>query len=155
MAREIKNQEESKKIIVNNKRAYHDYFILDTLECGIILLGTEIKSIRIGNVSIQDAYCQINSGNLYIYDMHIGKYSMGNIFNHEEKRDRILLSHKKEIRKFSQKIKLEGLTIIPLRLYFKRGLLKVEVALCKGKKNYDKREDMKKEAMKRTERARW
>jgi len=154
MAKDIKNQV-NEKVVARNKKAHHDYFVLDTLECGIILVGTEIKSIRLGNVSIQDAYCQVKNNNLFIYDMHIGKYNMGNIFNHAEKRDRILLAHKKEVRKLAQKVKLEGLTIIPLSLYFVRGLLKVEVALCKGKKNYDKREDMKKESMKKVERTRW
>ena len=154
MAKDIKNQA-NQKVVARNKKAHHDYFVLDTLECGIILVGTEIKSIRLGNVSIQDAYCQVKNNNLFIYDMHVGKYNMGNIFNHEEKRDRILLAHKKEVRKLAQKVKLEGLTIIPLTVYFVRGLLKVEIALCKGKKNYDKRDDMKKESMKKDARARW
>lgn len=142
------------KIIAKNKRAHHDYFILETLECGIVLKGTEIKSIRLGKVSIQDAYCQIKNGCFYIYDMHIGKYDLGNIFNHEEKRDRLLLAHKKEIRKMGQKVKLEGLTIVPLTVYLNEGLCKLEIALCKGKKNFDKREDMKKEEAKRAEKNR-
>ena len=156
MAKENKKQtNDAKKVVAKNKKAYHDYFVLETLECGIILVGTEIKSIRLGNVSIQDAYCQIKNNNFYLYDMHVGKYNMGNIFNHEEKRDRMLLAHKKEIRKFAQKVKLEGLTIVPLSLYFVNGLLKAEIALCKGKKNYDKRDDMKKESMKKVEKTRW
>ena len=143
------------KIIAKNKRAHHDYFILETLECGIVLKGTEIKSIRMGKVSIQDAYCQIKNGSFLIHNMHIGKYDLGNIFNHEEKRDRALLAHSKEIRKMAQKIKLEGLTIVPLTVYLNEGLCKVEVALCKGKKSYDKRDDMKKEEMKKIEKNKW
>ena len=137
------------KLIVRNKTAHHDYIILEELECGIVLQGTEIKSIRQGSVSIQDSYCEIKDGKLIIVGMHIKKYDFGNIFNHEEKRDRILLAHKKEIRKFAQKVKLEGLTIVPLTMYFKDGLCEVNIALCKGKKSYDKREDMKKSDAKR------
>lgn len=152
MAKDTKNQ---KKVVARNKRVTHDYFILDTLECGIVLVGTEIKSVRASKVSIQECYCQIKKGTLYIYDMHIGKYDKGNIFNHDETRDRVLLAHKKEILKLEQKVKLEGLTIVPVEVYFVGGLLKVEIALCKGKKNYDKRDDMKKEAMKKAEKIRW
>lgn len=141
--------EKSKKIIARNKKASHEYFILDTLECGIVLTGTEIKSIRMGKVSIQDAYCQVKNNTLNIYNMHIAKYDLGNIFNHQETRDRVLLAHKKEIRKLAQKTVLEGLTIVPLTVYLSTGLVKIEIALCKGKKNYDKREDLKKEAIKK------
>lgn len=141
--------ENSKKIIARNKKASHEYFILDTLECGIVLTGTEIKSIRMGKVSIQDAYCQVKNNVLVIYNMHIAKYDLGNIFNHQETRDRTLLAHKKEIRKLSQKVMLEGLTIVPLTVYLSTGLVKIEIALCKGKKNYDKRDDLKKEAIKK------
>ena len=136
-----------KKIIARNKKATFEYFILDTIECGIVLTGTEIKSIRMGKVSIQEAYCQVKNNTMYIYNMDISKYTLGTLFNHKEKRDRVLLMHKKEIRKMAQKVQLEGLTIIPLSMYFKGGLVKVEIALCKGKKNYDKREDLKREAM--------
>ena len=141
--------EKSKKIIARNKKASHEYFILDTLECGIVLTGTEIKSIRMGKVSIQDAYCQVKNNTLNIYNMHIAKYDLGNIFNHQETRDRVLLAHKKEIRKLAQKTVLEGLTIVPLTVYLSTGLVKIEIAICKGKKNYDKREDLKKEAIKK------
>ena len=136
-----------KKIIARNKRASHDYFILDTIECGIVLTGTEIKSIRMGKVSIQEAYCQVKDNQMIVINMDISKYSLGTLFNHKEKRDRVLLMHKKEIRKYGQKVQLEGLTIIPLSLYLKEGLVKLEIGLCKGKKNYDKREDLKREAM--------
>lgn len=138
-----------KKIVARNKKASHDYFILDTLECGIVLTGTEIKSIRLGKVSIQDAYCQVKNDTLNIYNMHIAKYEQGNIFNHKETRDRVLLAHKKEIRKLSQKTVLEGLTIVPLSVYLFKGMAKLEVALCRGKKNYDKRDDLRKEAVRK------
>lgn len=137
------------KIIARNKSAYHDYFILEELECGIVLQGTEIKSVRMGNVSIKEAYCQVKNGQLFIYDMHIALYDFGNIFNHQEKRDRILLVHHKEVRKLVQKVKLEGYTIIPLSVYLKDGLCKVNIALCRGKKKFDKREYMKKNDAKR------
>lgn len=137
--------EEKIKVIVRNKILHHDYEVLDELECGIVLKGTEIKSVRLGKVSIQEAYCQVKNDILYIYDMHISAYDFGNIFNHEEKRDRELLVHKKEARKLGSRVKLEGLTIIPAMVYFKRGLCKVQVCLCRGKKKYDKREDMKNE----------
>lgn len=137
------------KIISKNKSAYHDYFVLEELECGIVLVGTEIKSIRQNHISLQDSYCEAKNGELRICGMHISSYTFGNIFNHEEKRERKLLAHKSEIRKFEQKVKLDGLTIIPLMVYFKEGLVKVNVALCRGKKKYDKREDMKRESAKR------
>lgn len=136
-----------KKVIARNKKAQHEYFILDTIEAGIVLTGTEIKSIRMGKVSLQEAYCQVKNGTMYIYNMDISKYTLGTLYNHKEKRDRVLLLHKKEIRKMAQKVQLEGLTIVPLSLYLKEGLVKVEIALCKGKKNYDKREDLKRDAM--------
>lgn len=137
------------KIICKNKNAYHDYFILDELECGICLVGTEIKSIRLGKVSLQDTYCEVKKGELFICGMHISTYTYGNIFNHEEKRERKLLAHASEIRKLEQKVKLDGLTIIPLMAYFNQGLLKIKVALCRGKKKFDKREEYKKETIKR------
>ena len=138
--------EEKIKVIARNKILHHDYEVLDELECGIVLKGTEIKSVRLGKISIQEAYCQVKNDVLYIYDMHISAYDFGNIFNHEEKRDRELLVHKKEARKLGSRVKLEGLTIIPAMVYFKRGLCKVQVCLCRGKKKYDKREDMKNES---------
>lgn len=143
------------KIIANNKSAYHDYFIEEELECGIVLVGTEIKSIRQGQVSIKEAYCEVQQGDLIIIGMHITPYAFGNIFNHQEKRERKLLAHKKEIRKFEQKVKLEGLTMVPLSIYFKGGLCKINIALCKGKKKYDKREDMKKTDAKKQIKENW
>lgn len=135
------------KVVARNKKAQHDYFILETYECGIVLTGTEIKSIRASKVSIQDAYCYVKNEELIIVNMHIAKYDHGNIFNHEETRDRKLLAHKKEIRKLMGRSTQEGLTIVPLEVYITHGLAKVKIALVKGKKQYDKREDMKRQAV--------
>lgn len=134
---------ESIKIVARNKKANHDYFIIDTLEVGISLYGTEIKSIRDTKVSINDAYVEAKDGKLSVINMHISPYKQGNIFNHNELRDRVLLAHKKEIIKLESKVKLESFTIIPLELYLKRGKAKLLIGLCKGKKNYDKREALK------------
>ena len=136
-------------VVARNKKAAHDYFFLEKYECGIVLKGTEIKSIRKGKVSLQDAYCRIHNNELYVVNMHIAKYEYGNIFNHKEKRDRKLLVHKSEIRKLSFRVQKEGLTLIPLSIYFVGGLAKVEIALCKGKRLYDKRADMRKAAIKK------
>ncbi len=133
------------KIIVNNKRVAHDYFILDTYECGIVLTGTEIKSVREGKVSLNDSYAKIRNFELFLINMHISKYAFGNIFNHEEKRERKLLMEKREIIKLSLKLKAEGLTLIPTKVYLKDNLCKLELALCKGKKLYDKRQAAKEE----------
>src|SRR5690554_1370050 len=140
---------EKVNIIARNKKATHDYFILEKYDCGIVLTGTEIKSIRGHKVSIQDAYCNIKNNELFIINMHIAKYEQGNIFNHKETRNRKLLAHKSEIRKILGEITQEGLTIIPLTVYIEGGYAKVEIAICKGKKNYDKRDDLKEEAMKK------
>lgn len=134
---------ESVKVVARNKKANHDYFIIDTLEVGISLYGTEIKSIRDTKVSINDAYVEAKDGKLSVINMHISPYKQGNIFNHNELRDRVLLAHKKEIIKLESKVKLESFTIIPLELYLKRGKAKLLIGLCKGKKNYDKREALK------------
>lgn len=140
---------EKVKIITRNKKANHDYFILDKYNCGIVLTGTEIKSIRGGKVSIQDAYCVVKDGELFIINMHIAKYEQGNIFNHKETRTRKLLANRSEIRKIHSKISQQGLTLIPLSIYIEKGLAKIEVAIAKGKKQYDKREDLKQEVIKR------
>ena len=133
----------SKKIICQNKKAHHEYFIMDTYECGIALMGTEIKSIRLGKVSINDAYCQIKKGEMIIENMHISKYEQGNIFNHDPLRPRKLLLHKREINKINNSSINAGYTIIPLQVYLEKGLCKIEIALCKGKKLFDKRESLK------------
>lgn len=150
---------EERNIVARNKKANHEYFILDTLECGISLTGTEIKSIRQSKVSIQDAYCQVRNNQLIIFNMHIAQYDKGNIFNHKEDRDRILLAHKMEIKRWGSKVAIDGLTLIPLSVYITAGRAKVEIGLCKGKRQYDKREDLKKKdvqkEMLKTNKSRW
>jgi len=126
-----------------NRQANHNYFIYDTYEAGIVLTGTEIKSIRSGKCNIKDSYCIIKNYELFLLNMHISAYEQGNIFNHEETRTRKLLLHKKEILKLNNKVSLEGYTIIPLKIYFKDNLAKVLIGVCKGKKNYDKKEALK------------
>lgn len=142
-------KKEEIKIIARNKKANHEYFILETYEAGIVLCGTEIKSIRNTKVSIQDAYCDIKKQEIFIENMHIAVYEKGNIFNHQEKRERKLLLHKKEIIKLASKVQLEGLTIIPLEVYIQKGLCKIKIGLCKGKKLFDKRNDLKEKTIKK------
>ena len=132
-----------------NRVARHDYFILEEIECGIALKGTEIKSIRLGKANIKDSYGIIKNGEVFLLNMFISPYEQGNIFNHQETRTRKLLLHKQEIRKLDQSIKLEGNTLIPLKVYFVKGRAKVLLGLCKGKKNYDKRETIKERDIKR------
>ncbi len=134
----------NEKLICQNKKAYHDYFIEDELEAGLVLTGTEIKSIRLGKVNIKDAYCEIKNNELFIVGMSISLYTFGNIFNHEEKRKRKLLLHKKEILKLNNQVMKDGFTIIPLRIVLRNGMAKIDIAVARGKKLYDKREDMKK-----------
>ena len=126
-----------------NRKARYDYVIEDEYEAGIVLTGTEIKSIRLGKANIKDSYAIIRNEEIYLLNTHISAYDKGNIFNHEENRTRKLLMHKKEIKKLNNKIILEGYTLIPLKIYFVRGRAKVLIGLCKGKKNYDKRETIK------------
>ena len=128
------------KIIAQNKKARHDYFVLDSYEAGIELLGTEVKSLRMGAVNLKDSYCYIEKGELFMTGVHISPYEKGNIFNRDPMRDRRLLMHKKEIVRLQAKIGQEGLTLVPLSLYFSGRNVKVEIGLCKGKKLYDKRE---------------
>lgn len=134
---------------IYNKKAKFDYFIEEEFEAGIVLTGTEIKSIRNGSCNIKDCYGIIRKGEIYLLNMFVGQYKEGNIFNHEETRDRKLLLHKKEIKKISQMIEVQGLTIVPLKLYFKDNKLKVLIGICRGKKNYDKRESIKERDIKR------
>lgn len=133
-----------------NRKARHDYFILKTYEAGIELTGTEIKSIRQGSCNIKDSYAIIRNREVFLINMHISHYREGNIFNHEETRTRRLLLHKKEIQKIAEEIEQKGLTLIPLKLYFKKNILKVELGICQGKHNYDKRESIKERDMKRS-----
>ncbi len=131
------------KIITQNKKARHDYFIEDTYEAGLKLLGTEIKSIRLGKVNINDAFVTFKEGEAFVHNMHISTYEQGNRFNHEETRPRKLLLHKKEILKLFGKTREQGYTIIPLKVYLNEGLCKIEIGLAKGKKAFDKRESLK------------
>lgn len=135
------------RIITNNKKAHFEYFIEDTFECGIELKGTEVKSLRLGNCSIQESICKIINNECYIFSMNINPYERGNIFNVDSMRVRKLLLHKQEIKKIAEKIKLKGYTLIPTKVYFKDSKVKVEIAVAKGKKLYDKREDIKKKDM--------
>ena len=132
-----------KLIEIKNKKAYFDYEILEEIESGIVLTGTEIKSVRKSNVNLKDSYAVIRNGEVYLLNMHISEYKEGNIFNHDEKRTRKLLLHKKEILKLRDKIELNGNTLIPLKLYFKGNKVKILLGLAKGKKTYDKRESIK------------
>ena len=131
---------ESFKLIANNKKAYHDFFIDDKYETGIELFGTEVKSIRAGNVNLKDAFCTIKDGELFVRGMHISPYEHGNIFNKDPVRPRRLLMHKREIVKLNARIMQDGVALIPLSLYFKDSRVKVELGLCKGKKLHDKRD---------------
>lgn len=139
----MKQQTEEKNIAVNRK-ARHEYAVLQTFEAGIVLVGTEVKSLREGKANLVDSYAIIKNGEVWLLSLHISEYRQGNINNHIPTRDRKLLLNKSEIRKLIGKTKEKGLTLVPLRLYFKNGKVKVEIALAKGKKVYDKREDIKK-----------
>ena len=132
-----------------NRNARHDYFIEEELECGIVLTGTEIKSIRDGKCNIRDSYAIVKRGDFFLLNMFIAAYKEGNIFNHAETRTRKLLMHKKEILKLHDKIRLEGYTLVPLKVYFKKNKAKVLIGVCKGKKNYDKRETLKERDIKK------
>jgi len=134
----------SEKIIATNRKARHDYFILDTYEAGLSLLGSEIKSLRAGQISIKEAYVRIDGEEAWLVDAHISPYSQANRFNHEPKRPRKLLLHKKEIYSLYDDIRKKGVTIIPTRVYLKAGKAKVEIAVARGKKNYDKRQEIAK-----------
>lgn len=138
-----------KKLIANNKKAYHDYFLEEKYEAGIELHGTEVKSLRLGKCSVKESFIRIENGEVIIYGMHISPYEKGNIFNKDPMRPKKLLMHKAEIRKLIGKIAEQGYTIVPVEVYFKGSLVKIEIALAKGKKLYDKRHDIAKKDMKR------
>lgn len=131
---------ENSRAVAQNKKAYHDYFVLEEYEAGIELFGTEVKSIRQGRVNLKDAWCSIDNGEIFVNGMHISPYEQGNIFNRDPLRKKKLLMHKKEIHKLYGTIKQQGLTLIPLSVYFNKGKAKIKVGLCKGKKIYDKRD---------------
>jgi SsrA-binding protein len=140
---------QSVKLIANNKKAYHDYFIEDTFEAGIALHGTEVKSLRMGKCSIKEAFIRVENGEVFVYGMHISPYEKGNIFNKDPLRVRKLLLHKYEINKMAGRMSEKGYTLVPLKVYFKGSLVKVEVGLAKGKKLYDKRQDIAKKDQRR------
>ena len=140
---------DSYKLVANNKKAYHDYFIDDTYEAGISLSGTEVKSIRMGKCSIKESFIKIDRGEVFVYGMHISPYEKGNIFNKDPLRVRKLLMHSYEINKLYGKIQQKGFTLVPLKVYFKGSLVKVEVGLARGKKLYDKRQDIAKKDQRR------
>jgi len=136
--------EEQTELIVRNKRARHDYEILDTWEAGLVLTGTEVKALRDGRANLTDAFGIVNEGEVFLLNLHIGAYGHGNVFNHEATRTRKLLLHKREIRRMIGAVERQGLTLVPLDLYFKRGRVKTRIALARGKQKHDKREDLKK-----------
>lgn len=140
---------ESIKLIANNKKAYHDYFIEETYEAGIALHGTEVKSLRMGKCSIKESFVRVDRGEVFIYGMHISPYEKGNIFNKDPLRVKKLLLHRFEINKLTGKMKEKGFTLVPLKVYFKGSLVKVEIGLARGKKLYDKRQDIAKKDQRR------
>lgn len=140
---------QARKLISNNKKAYHDYFIEDKYEAGIALAGTEVKSLRMGKCSVKEAFVRIEGGEVFVYNMHISPYEKGNIFNKDPLRVRKLLLHRAQIRKIEGQIAQKGYTIVPLEVYFKDSLVKVEIGLARGKKLYDKRQDIAKKDQRR------
>ncbi|MBQ4259836.1 MAG: SsrA-binding protein SmpB [Lachnospiraceae bacterium] len=140
---------ETMKLVANNKKAYHDFFIDETYEAGVALHGTEVKSLRLGKCSIKESFIRIENGEVFVYGMHISPYEKGNLFNKDPLRVKKLLMHKYEINKLTGKIKEKGYTLVPLQVYFKEGKAKVEVGLARGKKLYDKREDIAKKDQRR------
>lgn len=135
---------------IENRKARHDYFIEDTVDAGIVLVGTEVKSIRKGSANISEAFCRIKNDELFIHNMFIDHYEHGNIFNHDERRARKLLVHKREIYKMQDAVKLKGYALVPLKVYFSKGYAKIVIGICKGKKNYDKRNTLKERDIKRS-----
>lgn len=147
-------KKEGIKEIASNRKAFHDYFVLERFEAGIELFGTEVKSIRAGQVNLKDSYCTIREDELFVRGMHVSPYEKGNIFNRDPDRVRRLLMHRKEILKLNQRVMLEGVALVPLSVYFKDSRVKVEVGLCKGKKLYDKRDtDAKRQAQRDMDRS--
>ena len=142
-------KEKGSRLIANNKKAYHDYFIEETYEAGIALHGTDVKSLRMGKCSIKESFVRIEKGQVFVYGMHISPYEKGNIFNRDPLRVRKLLLHRSEINKIVGKIAEKGYTLVPLKVYFKGSLVKVEIGLAKGKKLYDKRADIAKKDIRR------
>ncbi len=137
------------KIITTNKKAYHDFFILETFEAGIVLKGTEVKSVKQGKINLKDSYAKIKNGEIFLFNAHISHYKHGNLFNHEPTRTRKLLLRKREIARIAGKVNEKGLTLVPLKVYLKKGLIKIELGLGKGKKTHDKREEIKRRDIER------
>ena len=137
------------KIIDSNKKAYFDYFVDDTVEAGIVLMGNEVKSIKLQNVNLKDSFCKLEKGELWLKNMFVAPYAKGGVFNAEERRDRKLLLHKAELSKLEGKVRQKGITLVPTKLYFKGNRVKVEIGLCRGKKLYDKRETAREKDIKR------
>ncbi len=138
------------KIIATNKKAYHDYYIEDTIEAGIVLVGSEVKSIRLGQLNMKDTYCLVREGEMQIINLHISSYEKGSFFNEEPRRMRKLLLHKSEINKLRSKVEIKGYTLVPTKMYFKQGLVKVEIGLAKGKELHDKRHVLQEKQQKRS-----
>jgi len=150
---DMAQNKEAQKLIANNKKAYHDYFIDETYEAGIALHGTEVKSMRMGKCSIKESFIRIENGEVFVYGMHVSPYEKGNLFNKDPLRVKKLLMHKYEINKLAGKIAEKGYTLVPLQVYFKNGRVKAEIGLARGKKLYDKRQDIaKKDQRRETER---
>ena len=143
------NKKQTTKVVAQNKKAYHDYFVDEKYEAGIALFGTEVKSIRMGAVNLKDSYCSIKNGELFVIGMHISPYEKGNIFNRDPLRERKLLMHKREILKLMMLCDKDGYTLIPLSLYFSKSKVKMKLGVCKGKKLYDKRESNQKRMLER------
>ncbi len=142
-------KEESPKLVANNKRVFHDYFVEERIEAGLVLHGTEVKSLRMGKCSIKEAYVKIDGGEAFVWGMHIAPYEKGNLFNRDPLRTRKLLLHKAQIRKLAGQVKEKGYTLMPIQVYFKNGRAKLEIGLCRGKKLYDKRQDTAKRDLRR------
>ncbi len=140
MSQKNQSSHDNIKVIATNRKAYHDYFIEETIEAGIELKGTEVKSVRLGHVNLKDSFARVENGEVFLYNMHISPYEKGNIFNVDPMRDRKLLLHKSEINRLAGYVQQKGYTLIPLKIYIKRGKIKVELAVAKGKKLFDKRE---------------
>jgi SsrA-binding protein len=149
MVTDMAQKKETQKLIANNKKAFHDFFIDETYEAGVALHGTEVKSMRMGKCSIKEAFIRIENGEVFVYGMHVSPYEKGNIFNKDPLRVKKLLMHKYEINKLAAKIAEKGYTLVPLQVYFKEGKVKVEIGLARGKKLYDKREDIAKKDQRR------
>ena len=142
-------RERGEKQVAANRKARHEYFVEETYECGLVLHGTEVKSMRQGRVNLKEAFCQVKGGEMWVIGMHISPYEQGNIFNVDPLRDKKLLMHKSEIRNLSSQVQRQGYTLIPLRIYLKDGRMKLELGLCKGKQLHDKRDDAAQRAAKR------